>query len=194
MLKNMRKRIPEFAGMTAGDKVIDVCCGTGEQVLEYGRRGIIATGIDINPGMLKIAARNSMKHRAINVSFQLADAAELPFKDGFFDYASVSLGLHDKETQLRGQIISELKRVTREDGTIILIDFHAPLPQNLWALIARVIELFAGITHYHNFKEYIKNNGLDEIINKHGLKETDNIRLMNGLLIATKAEIRGVVL
>ena len=175
--------------MKAGDKVIDVCCGTGAQVIEYGQRGIFATGIDINPGMLKIATRNSLRQKAINVSFQLADAIKLPFADGVFDYASISLGLHDKNKNIRYQIISEMKRVTRKDGALILIDFYVPLPGNVWSLIARAIESFAGGTHYKSFKEYIANNGLEELIKNHGLREKDRTSLMNGLLMVTKAEI-----
>jgi ubiquinone/menaquinone biosynthesis C-methylase UbiE len=117
--------------MKAGDKVIDVCCGTGAQVIEYGRRGILATGIDISLSMLKIATRDMRRQKAVNVSFQLADATSLPFPDGYFDYASVSLGLHDKEKPVRYQVISEMKRVVKQDGALILIDYHVPLPRNV---------------------------------------------------------------
>jgi ubiquinone/menaquinone biosynthesis C-methylase UbiE len=189
LLRDIRKRIPGFSGMKAGDKVIDVCCGTGAQVLEYGRVGIFATGIDIDPGMLKIATRNKMRQKAINVSFQLADATKLPFPDGYFDYASISLGLHDKEQHIRYQIISEMKRVTREDGALILVDYHVPLPGNGWSVIAKVIEYFVGGTHYRSFREYIANNGLEDIIKNQGLREKDRTSLMNGLLIATKVGI-----
>lgn len=189
LLKNVRKRIPGFSGMMAGDKVIDVCCGTGAQVLEYGYRGIIASGIDADPGMLKIAVRNSVRQQAVNVSFQIADALKLPFTDGFFDYASISLGLHDKERQTRYQIVQEMKRVIRKDGALIFIDFRVPLPGNMWALIARAIESFAGGTHFQSFKEYVANNGLEDIIKNNCLQEKDRTSFMDGLLVAIKVEI-----
>jgi ubiquinone/menaquinone biosynthesis C-methylase UbiE len=63
LLRDLRKCTPEFSGMKVGDKVLDVCCGTGAQVFEYGRRGIIATGIDISPNMLNIATRNIRRQR-----------------------------------------------------------------------------------------------------------------------------------
>src|SRR4030042_2316621 len=152
LFRDLRKYIPEFSGMKAGDKVIDVCCGTGAQVLEYGSRGIIATGIDISPDMLKIATRNRIKHKAINVSFQLADATDLPFPDGYFNYASISLGLHDKPKTVRYQIISEMKRVVKPGGVLILVDYQVPLPRNTWAVSARVIEFLVGGSHYQSFK------------------------------------------
>ena len=187
LLRDIRKYTPEFSGMRAGDKAIDVCCGTGAQVLEYGRRGIVATGIDISPSMLKIATRNIRRQKAVNVSFQLANATSLPFPDGYFDYASISLGLHDKEKPIRYQIISEMKRVIKQDGALILIDFQVPLPRNVWGVSARAIEFLVGGSHYQGFKDYLANEGLEDILKNHGLREECRTYLKNGLLIATKA-------
>jgi ubiquinone/menaquinone biosynthesis C-methylase UbiE len=187
LLRELRKFTPEFSGMKAGDKVIDVCCGTGAQVLEYGRRGIDATGIDISLSMLKIATRNRIRHKAVNISFQLADATDLPFPDGYFDYASISLGLHDKGKPVRYQIISEMKRVVKQDGALILIDYQVPLPRNVWATSARVIEFLAGGSHYQAFKDYLSNGGLEDIVKNHGLREECRTYLKSGLLVAAKA-------
>ena len=187
LLRDVRKYIPEFSGMRAGDKAIDVCCGTGAQVLEYGRRGIVATGIDISPSMLNIATRNIKRQKAVNVSFQLADATSLPFPDGYFDYASISLGLHDKEKPIRYQIISEMKRVIKQDGALVLIDFQVPLPRNVWGVSARAVEFLAGGLHYQGFKDYLANGGLEDILKNHGLREECRAYLKNGLLVAMKA-------
>jgi ubiquinone/menaquinone biosynthesis C-methylase UbiE len=187
LLRYLRKFTPEFSGMKAGDKVIDVCCATGAQVLEYGRCGIVATGIDISPSMLKIATRNMRRQKAVNVSFQLADATNLPFPNGYFDYASISLGLHDKEKPIRYQIISEMRRVVKQDGALILIDFQVPLPRNVWGVLARAIEFLAGGSHYQGFKDYLANEGLEDILKNHGLREECRTYLKNRLLVATKA-------
>jgi ubiquinone/menaquinone biosynthesis C-methylase UbiE len=186
LLRDLRKFTPEFSGMKVGDKVIDVCCGTGAQVLEYGRHGIITTGIDNSKDMLKIATRNRMRQRAVNVSFQLADAAKLPFPDGEFDCATVSFGLHDKEKPIRYQIISEMKRIVKKGGALILIDFQVPLPGNAWAVFARAIEFLAGGAHYRGFKDYIAVGGLEDILKNHDLQEECRIYLMSGLIVAAK--------
>ena len=186
LLRDLRKFTPEFSGMKAGDKVIDVCCGTGAQVLEYGRHGIIATGIDSSRDMLKIATRNRMRQKAVNVSFQLADATNLPFPDGYFDYATVSFGLHDKEKPIRYQIIFEMKRVVKQNGALILVDFQVPLPRNAWAVFARAIEFLAGGSHYQGFKDYLANGGLEDILKNHALREEYRTYLKSGLIAATK--------
>jgi len=59
LLQDLRKSIPEFSGIKAGDKVIDVCCGTVSPVFEYGRYVIIATGVDSSQNMLKMATRDN---------------------------------------------------------------------------------------------------------------------------------------
>jgi ubiquinone/menaquinone biosynthesis C-methylase UbiE len=190
LFKDLRKFIPEFSGIKAGDKVIDVCCGTGAQVLEYGRRGAVATGIDISPGMLKIAVKNLRRQKTPNVSLQLADATSLPFPDGCFDYASISLGLHDKEKSIQYQIISEMKRVVKQDGAFIFIDYQSPLPGHVWAESARAIEYLVGGSHYWNFKDYLANGGLQDILKNNGFREECRTSFKSGLLVITKA-IRG---
>jgi len=187
LLSDVRRFTPEFSGMKAGDKVIDVCCGTGAQALEYGRRGIAATGIDNNPSMLKIATRNRMRQKAANVSFQLADATNLPFPDGYFDYASISLGLHDKGKSTRYKIISEMKRVVKQNGALILIDFQVGLPKNVWGMSARVIEFLAGWSNYQSFRDYLANGGLEDLLKNHGLREECRTTLKSRLLAASKA-------
>jgi ubiquinone/menaquinone biosynthesis C-methylase UbiE len=186
-LRDVRKFTLEFSGMKAGDKVIDVCCGTGAQVLEYATHGIIATGIDISPNMLKIATRNKVRHNAVNVSFQLADATELPFPNGYFDYASISLGLHENRKPTRYKIISEMKRVVKQNGALILIDFQVTLPRNVWGMSVRAIEFLAGWANYQSFKDYLANGGIEDILKNHGLQEECSIIFKSGLLVATKA-------
>ena len=187
-LKDMRPFIAQFAGMNPGDRILDVCCGTGAQVLEYGRRGIIATGIDISPSLLSIAVRNKTRQKLTNVSFQLADATNLPFLDGYFDYVSVSFGLHDKISEVRNRVVSEMKRVVKQHGALILADYQVPLPRNIWAIAARSIEFFVDGSHYEGFKDYLGSGGLDGILRTHTLREERRARVKSGLVVIVKAK------
>ena len=62
IIKNVRQLTPEFSGMQAGDRVLDVCCGTGAQVIEYGKHNILATGIDKEQSMLNVALKTGKNH------------------------------------------------------------------------------------------------------------------------------------
>jgi ubiquinone/menaquinone biosynthesis C-methylase UbiE len=189
LLADIRKFTPEFCGMSPGDRVLDVCCGTGAQVIEYGRRGIIATGVDIDPRMLKTALRNGIKHNLMNVSFYLADATELPFADNYFDYLSVSLGLHDKISVIRYKVVSEMIRVVRPDGALIFIDYPVPPSSSTWCLLSGAVEFLAGGDHYKGFKDYIISGGLEHILKVFNLHEEKRDYLKGGLIAIIKARI-----
>ena len=189
ILKNIRQVIPEFASMKAGDEVLDVCCGTGAQVIEYGRRGILATGIDREQAMLSVAFKNKDKLNLSNVSFCLADAADLPFENDRFDYVSVCFGLHDKERDIRNKVISEMKRVVRQEGYLVLADYQVPLPINIWTMLARTIEFIAGGSHFRGFKDFTANGGLKNILKEHKLYEQKRDHYKSGILEIIKASI-----
>jgi demethylmenaquinone methyltransferase/2-methoxy-6-polyprenyl-1,4-benzoquinol methylase len=189
ILKNVRQIIPGFADMMAGNSALDVCCGTGAQVIEYGKYGILATGIDKEQNMLNVALRNKGKFKLVNIDFHLADATALPFNNNSFDYVSISFGLHDKERDIISRIIAEMKRVVKRDGSLIFIDFQVPLPNNIWAMFARAIEFLAGGSHYQGFRDFIINGGIKNILQDHILFDEKICYLKNGVVEVVKARL-----
>lgn len=189
LLKDIREITPVFSGMKPGDRVLDVCCGTGAQVIEYGRRGIYASGLDISIGMLKVAVKNQKKNGMEHLAFYKGDAACLPFEDNSFDYVSVSFGLHDKEKTIRNKVISEMKRVVKKEGSLIFTDFQVPLQGNVWALFAKSVERLVGGSHYRGFREFILTGGLQEILKVHSLRAVRRYHLKGGLVVIIKAVV-----
>jgi ubiquinone/menaquinone biosynthesis C-methylase UbiE len=189
LLSDIRVYTPEFCGMKPGDRALDVCCGTGAQVFEYARRGIIASGVDISPSMLKLALRNKMKQKLENISFYLADATKLPFDNNCFDYASVSFGLHDKERLTRYRVVAEMMRIVKQDGSLIFIDYAVPLVKSIWGGLSRTVEFLVGGEHYKGFQDYLTSNGLEDILKVYHLHEDDRSYLKGGLVIIIKARV-----
>ena len=187
LLKGIRIYILKFAGIKAGDKVLDVCCGTGEQAFYYAKASAVAAGIDLDPGMIKVAEKNKKKLGLNNVSFQNVDAQEIPFKNDFFDYASISFALHEKESGVRDKIISEMKRVVKKEGGLIFIDFRVPLPKNLYSYFIKTVEYSAGINHFEYFKDYLGQGGLSEILKKNKLQIEKRDYTRNGIVEMIKA-------
>jgi len=171
LLRGVRRYVPIFAGMKTGDKVLDVCCGTGDQVFYYAENGITATGIDLNPKMIQVAQKDRRKKNFKNISFQIADATNLPFPDNYFDFASISFALHEKERGVRDKIIFEMKRVVKKGEGLIFIDFKHPLPPNPLSFFIRGIERYAGKEHFENFKDYLRQGGLQEILEKNKIRK-----------------------
>ena len=185
LLRGIRLYTIYFSGMKAGDRVLDVCCGTGDQAFHYARAGLMATGIDLDPNMLKLAGKD--KRKRDNVSFQRADACYLPFKDNSFDYASISFALHEKERAARDKIISEMKRVVRKGGALIFLDFQVPPPNTLFSRLVKVLEFFAGRNHHRCFRDYLAQGGLDVLLVRNRLAEARRDYLNDGLITIIKA-------
>jgi len=173
--------------MKEGRKALDVCCGTGAQTLIYARHGINSQGLDNSPEMIATANKNKARYRLKNSNFTLGDARELPYEDDYFDYVSVSFAIHDKEYPLRDEIISEMKRVSKKDGTLVFIDFNNPLPKNLYGFAVRFIEFLAGGSHYRGFREYNSNGGLPAILKNHGFNVKSNTVLKKGIAVIISA-------
>jgi SAM-dependent methyltransferase len=75
--------VAQAARIRTGDRVLDVGCGTGVLAREALRRagqGGQVVGLDLNEGMLAVAARAEPK-----IEWRQGDAASLPFKDASFD-------------------------------------------------------------------------------------------------------------
>ena len=170
-LAGIRTRVPDFCGMKAGDRVLDVCCGTGAQAFCYARRGIISWGIDLNSGMIEFAERRRRKLGLSSASFQRASATHLPFRDACFDHASISMGLHEKKGTSGDRIVSEMRRVVKKDGTLALVDYRVPYPMDRYGRAIRLLEQMAGRDHYRCFREFISNGGLSSLLSRHGLEE-----------------------
>ena len=186
LVHEIRAFAPQFVGIKAGDKVLDVCCGTGDQAFYYAEKGALAYGIDIDPKMIN-TAENDKRRKNHRVSFQVADATKLPFEDEFFDYVSISFGLHEKERTVRDKIISEMKRVVKKEGSIIFIDFQIPFPNNFYSYIIKLIEYLAGKHHFQCFKDYVKQGGLDKLLKKNQLIEEKRHLFKNNNIVMIKA-------
>lgn len=186
-LKGLRISAVKLSGIKAGDKVLDVCCGTGDQVFYYARERAVAYGIDLDPKMIKIAERNRKKSGLNNVSFQVADARNLPFQDDFFDCVSISLALHEKERKVRDGVISEMKRVAKKGGSLVFIDFRVPPAKKLYFYLVKTIERLAGGSHYACFKDYLQQSGLKEILGKNQLGMEKREYTKNGIIEMIKA-------
>jgi SAM-dependent methyltransferase len=151
----------EAAGVSAGDRVLDVACGSGNAALAAARRFAVTTGIDYVPALLQRAQRRA---DADGLALQLreADAEALPYDDGTFDVVLSTFGVMFTPDQPRAA--RELLRVCRPGGRIALacwtpdgfigkvfqaVGKHVPPPPGLrspaaWGSEERLGELFDG--------------------------------------------------
>jgi ubiquinone/menaquinone biosynthesis C-methylase UbiE len=104
---------------------LDICCGTGAVLLALANQypqGIFV-GYDFSLGMLR-AAQN--KHSIGCISFVQGNAATLPFADDTFHAVSCSHALYELKGADRSKALSEMKRVVRQDGIVLIMEHEPP--------------------------------------------------------------------
>jgi demethylmenaquinone methyltransferase/2-methoxy-6-polyprenyl-1,4-benzoquinol methylase len=128
-----KKRVITEAGQLEDTKALDICCGTGDLAFALAARGAQTTGFDFSSEML-FQAREKAQAKQTNDSaalpnFQQGDATKLPFETDTFDVVTMAYGLRNLKDWKLG--LSELHRVTRPGGRMLILDFGKP-PNPLW--------------------------------------------------------------
>ena len=118
-------RLPkQVEAMVPVGMVLDVCCGTGDitERIARTRPDVFVTGLDFSDEMLNVARSRTLGLE--NVKLVEGNALELPFDDGTFDSAVISFGL--RNTPDYEKVLSEMKRVVRNGGTVACLDASVP--------------------------------------------------------------------
>jgi demethylmenaquinone methyltransferase/2-methoxy-6-polyprenyl-1,4-benzoquinol methylase len=116
-----KARLVTLVGAAAGERVLDVACGTGDLADRLAAAGARVTGVDLTLAMLAIAGR---RPSAVRPAYVAADMCALPFARTQFDVVTAGYALRnlpDLDVGLR-----ELHRVLRPGGRLVSLDFNRP--------------------------------------------------------------------
>jgi SAM-dependent methyltransferase len=113
----MAEALCEAAQLRAGERVLDVACGSGTAALVAARRYCDVTGIDYVESLIE-RARLRANAEAMAAEFVVGDAQRLPFPDASFDAVLSVYGVQFAPDQERAA--RELLRVCRPAGRIAL--------------------------------------------------------------------------
>ena len=123
--QRLKMVIAERLNVSGGDRVLDVGCGTGDDVRMLaslvGPTGRV-TGIDVSKTMIDVAQERSQAS-SLPVSFALGDARSLDFPDDAFDACRCETVLMHLDGE-PARAIAEMARVTRPGGRVVVADFH----------------------------------------------------------------------
>ena len=113
------RRMTVAAVVRPGDRVLDVCCGTGDLALASAAAGAHVVGLDFSERMLARARAKSG-----DVEWVRGDAAALPFADGEFGAVTVGFGIRNLEDMERG--LAEIARVLEPGGRFGCLEITRP--------------------------------------------------------------------
>ncbi len=154
------EELVESLEIVAGERVLDVACGSGNGALAAARRSWgNVVGADFVPALLERGRERAASER-LDVEFVEADAADLPFANGEFDVVMSIFGAMFAPDQ--EQTAKELLRACRPGGRLGMANWvpdsgvgemfmtvakHAPPPPGLqspllWGTEERLRELF----------------------------------------------------
>ncbi len=126
-----------FAGVTAGQHVLDVGCGTGVVALSAARNGATVTGADLTPALLE-GARYNAALAGVAIDFQEADVEALPFADASYDVVLSQFG--HMFGPRPAVAIAEMLRVLKPGGVIAFSTWPPELyVGRMFALVSRYL-------------------------------------------------------
>jgi demethylmenaquinone methyltransferase / 2-methoxy-6-polyprenyl-1,4-benzoquinol methylase len=133
--RRWRARAVAELGLSEGDRLLDLCTGTGDLAITAAvRRDSGATGlsgpsrvigVDFAAAMLAIA-HDKVRARGLTARIPLVrgDATSLPLASGSCDAASIGFGIRNVDRPERA--IAELVRVLRPGGRLAILEFGFP--------------------------------------------------------------------
>src|SRR5215210_2590182 len=105
----------EAVDLHSGRKVLDVATGSGNAAISAARRFCEVTGMDLAPESIEHARRRAGAE-AMDITFEVGDAEDLPYEDASFDVVVSTIGVMfcpDQEAAA-----GELLRVCKPGGKI----------------------------------------------------------------------------
>lgn len=127
-LEQVWQRLIDKAELSRGERVVDVGCGTGkvpivaaDMVLPGGE----VVGIDASTEMIAMS-RKRAREANVDVAFRQSVMEDLPFPDGYFDVVLSCQALHHVPRDAKFQALSEMRRVLKPGGRLLLLDHGEP--------------------------------------------------------------------
>jgi len=125
----LRDFLIKKTGISQGDRVLDICTGTGavplvahEAVIPKG----IVVGLDFSSGMLHKAKDKTRGKGLPSLYLVMGDVSAIPFKTNTFDCLTCSHSMYELKSETRMQALKEIRRVLKENGHFFMMEHCKP--------------------------------------------------------------------
>jgi ubiquinone/menaquinone biosynthesis C-methylase UbiE len=114
----------EQAACRAGERVLEIGCGTGSLLLLVKKAQPTAdvVGLDPDPNALAIARRKA-RRAGVELSLDQGFADALPYPDASFDRVLSSFMFHHLSRDVKEKTLREVRRVLKPGGRFHMVDF-----------------------------------------------------------------------
>ena len=164
--RRWRELIVDWLDPHPGEKIIDICSGTGTLTImiarRLGGRGKVI-GLELSPAQLSIARK---KEKPEGLHFLEGDAQQIPFLDSYFDKGVICTALHEMPQEVRKNVLSEAYRIIRPGGRMVNVEQNKP--ERKWK--AKLFDFLESLgPEYITYKNMLK-CGLTEEIKRAGFR------------------------
>ena len=191
--KSWKKQLIYSMNPKPNKKLIDVACGTGDiaELLINTTNSISKIEcVDPNKKMISLGKNKLRNYK--NISWKIAPAEKLPFKDSQFDYYAISFGL--RNTKNINKSLKEAHRVLKRGGRFLCLEFSKIENDNLEILykkyskiIPKIGEIVVGEKKPYEYlvksiENFISQEQLIEKMNKNNFKNCKHRNLSGGIV------------
>lgn len=138
-VRALHQRLVDQADLRAGQRVLEIGCGTGNLAMLILRQHpqTTVTGLDPDPRVLARAGRKA-RRAGLPIRFDRGYADELPYPDASVDRVFSALMLHHLDAAQRPAALREVARVLVPGGSVHVVDVggtaeHTHQPLHRWA-------------------------------------------------------------
>ena len=148
-----RRRATRACLVDSPQRVLDICCGTGDLAVNLARMAggnTTVTGLDYSQPMLDIAKEKAGKAGVSGkLSLVHGDVGSPPFPDGYFDSIGISFAFRNLtyKNPLTEKYLAEIRRVLAFGGRFVIAESSQPqnsLIRGLFHLYLRIFVANAG--------------------------------------------------
>lgn len=188
-----KRRMLHLACVNTGQSALDVCCGTGDLAEALHNAGARTIGCDFSRAMLSVA-----RSRQKSIAYLQADALNLPFPDEQYDLVTIGYGLRNLADFRRG--ISELLRVLKPGGRLLILDFgkpRNPIWRTAYFAYLRIIVpmfglIFCGDSAAYSYildslRNYPAQDGVSSLLKDFGCEQIDVFNFLGGVMSIHRA-------
>jgi ubiquinone/menaquinone biosynthesis C-methylase UbiE len=159
-VRRVHRRLLDQADVRAGQRVLEIGCGTGSLLLTAKQIQPAATVVGVDPDLTALArAQRKARRRGLTVQLDRGYADELPYADNSVDVVLSSFMLHHVPVDRREQAMRDVRRVLRPGGALHLVDIGGTTAALADGWIARR-------AHRHEHSE--ENVGIPDLLRRAG--------------------------